>query len=206
MIEVVDGILLCPVPFPLDLLTVSSLPRSQLQLLADPEQTGIDASDALPDSQRPELDTIECYPGISFDFYATGEIPASFQAKSRLPFTTVLVWHRAEYIGPIQEDEHIADEKQEDEAMADEKHDEDTIEAPTKVIPGPWDYTEVSTSMQTSGKFSIKVECPPIREEGNYVIEVKLGCRDVRGGEWEVALEEEPRRMKVQATRSLWHS
>jgi hypothetical protein len=205
MIEVVDGILLCPVPFPLDHLTVSNLPRGHLQLLADPEQTGIDASDALPDTSRPELDTIECYPGISFDFYAAGEIPASFLTKSRLPFTSVIVMHRAEYVGPIQEEEHIADEKQEDEALADEKHDDDTIEAPLKTIPGPWDYTEVSTSMQTSGKFSVKIECPVIREEGNYVIEVKLRCRDVRGGEWEVAVEEELRRMKVQVTRSLWH-
>ncbi|CAB9516899.1 expressed unknown protein [Seminavis robusta] len=205
MLEVVDGILLCPPPFPLELLSVSRLPLGEIHLSADPEYTGIDGSDGFPDGQRPELGTIECYPGIAFDFYATGTIPASFLASAKLSFSIILLWHRASYVGPLQEDEHIGDEKQEDEAMADEKQEEDAAAAPPKAVPRPWDYTLASTSMLVSGKFSFKVECPPIREEGNYVIDVKLGCRDVRGGEWEVAMKDEFRKMKVQATRSSWH-
>lgn len=198
MLEVVDGLLLCPVPFPMRFLVVSALPTGTLQLHADPEEVTNDEN------------RIDCYPGLSFGFCASGTIPNAVLAKSKLPFTTVLLWHRAGYAGPLQEDEQL--EKQEDEHMADEKQEEDAAAATKlKVIPRPWNYTLVSTGLLRNGNFSVKVECPTIREEGNYVIEAKLGCRDIRGGEWEIPIcmasdGGAHGKLDVQVSRSGWHA
>ena len=202
MLEVVDGVLLCPSPFPIDFLAVSSVPHGLIQLSADPEQSQDDGLDGNSDEHRDDLAIVEGYPGISFDFCATGEIPSTFLAKSKLPFTAILLWHRAEYSGPLLEDEHMPDEKQEDEHMADEKQ-EDEVAAPTfTAVPRPWQYTLVSTNLLANGKFSFRIECPPIREEGNYSIEIKLGCRDIRGGEWEIPVGDDSRIIRVQVSRS----
>lgn len=205
MIEVVDGIVLCPSPFPIDFLSVAALPRGRIQLSADPEESSDDgdADDVDADERRLDLAIVEGYPGISFDFCATGEIPVEFLGKSNLPFSTILLWHRAEFAGPLQEeDEAGPEEKQEDEHMVDEKQEDEAAPAATVTVPRPWGFKAVSTNLQPNGKFNFRVECPPIREEGNYEIIVKLGCRDIRGGEWEIPVEGGLTRIQVQVSRS----
>ena len=96
-----------------------------------------------------------------------------------------------------QDDDHAAPEdKQEDENL------------PTPVSneriapPSPWDTTLHASRLSYNGNFMLSIECPPIREEGMYRIEVKLGVRDVRGGEWDVPLEDGPyRSIQVQVSR-----
>ena len=203
MIEVVDGVLLCPSPFPIDFLSVAALPQGKIQLSADPDESCDYGDDADADEPRLDLAVVEGYPGISFDFCATGEIPVEFLDKSKLPFSTILLWHRAEFAGPLQEeDEAGPEEKQEDEHMADEKQEDEVAPAATVTVPRPWGFKAVSTNLQPNGKFNFRVECPPIREEGNYHIIVKLGCRDIRGGEWEIPVEGGFTRIQVQVSRS----
>ena len=196
MLEVVDGVLLCPVPFPRRFFRVTATPKASLQLYANPEQ--------LNENSTLSPNRIDCYPGISFDFCAHGEIPASLVAKAQLPFSTVLLWHRANYVGPLHEDGY---EKQDE----DDKHEDEAATTPAKVIPNPWGFTPLSASLPANGRFNILVECPTIREEGNYRIEVKLGCRDIRGGDWEIPVDGKSNdptvgSLEVQVSRSGWNA
>jgi len=190
MLEMMDGILLCPWPFPVDFLRVSGVPSGCLQLIADPDQ----CSHLAKINDR--LDVAEGYPGISFGVLATGEIPSAFLAKTKLEFASVVLCHRADYAGPLEEEEHVLDEKQED----DKQEEDEAAASPAKTRP--WEYKELSTNLRANGKFEFRFECPPIREEGNYSIEIKLGCRDVRGGEWDISLPIESTRLRVQVSRS----
>merc|ERR1712087_393756 len=47
----------------------------------------------------------------------------------------------------------------------------------------PQEDTVASTALH-NGIFVLPVYCPPIMQEGFYVVEIKLGCRDIRCGEW----------------------
>ena len=80
---------------------------------------------------------------------------------------------------------------------------EDEASPPVAVtVPHPWGFKELSTNLQANGKFNFRVECPPIREEGNFFITVSIGCRDIRGGEWEIPVEGGLARIQVQVSRS----
>ena len=193
MLEVVDGILMCPVPVPIDFLKVISIPVGVLRLSADPEQNGDDFLEGEPGEQIDDLDLIECYPGVAFTFYVDGEIPDSFVAKSKLPFSTLLLRYRAVYEGPLQEQDD--EDKQEDEMPVSNSNSD-------KNIPQPWNDLLVSARLFANGKFMFSVECPPIREEGNYLIDVQFGCRDIRGGEWDIPVREGTRTLRVQVSRS----
>lgn len=192
MIELLDGVLLCPAPFPTCFIAVAVLPAGRLYLSPDLEQSaGADG-----------LCSVGAYPGVSFVFCARGVIPSSFLNKAQLPITAMLLKYRTKYVGPIQEDEHYPEDKQEDEHMADEKEEEEG--QTERAIARPWDYNSVSTSLLANGTYSFEVACSPIREEGIFSIEVELGCCDIRGGEWEVPVFDRGN-VVLQVSRSNWH-
>ena len=61
---------------------------------------------------------------------------------------------------------------------------------------------QVSASMSSSGSFFARVKTQVLLNEGWYDLEIRLGCRDIRGGEWDLPLVEESHRFTVEVLRT----
>ena len=196
MLEMIDGILRVPNPFPKDFMVTKSVPLSCLKLTIDPDSVDVAEEHAYVDTDYDE--EIEITAGTSVTFFASGNIPASVMARAKLPFCIVLLWHTLTLREPMNADETITEEKQDDK------------NGPTsdvKLNSSIWDKSKGSgsaptaTSLSSDGTFFMKVRSP-ILSDGIYTVETRLGCRDVRGGEWELPLEESNHSLSVKVSRS----
>eukprot|EP00980_Cylindrotheca_fusiformis_P022324 scaffold9191_cov114-Cylindrotheca_fusiformis.AAC.19 len=182
MLEIVDRILGAPFPFPRDFTLPNAIPCASMKLSADSDSEDIDADYDLDDE-------VDVPPGASFTFFVSGSLPSSLQKRSKIPFSTVLLWHTIAML------EEVAD----DEAMSEETPDPKTQPvASFSTIRAP--PTPASTT--SNGAFFMKVECPALTKGGLYKIQTRLGCRDVRGGEWELPTEEGNHSVLVRVARS----
>jgi integrator complex subunit 7 len=197
MLELIDGILKAPIPFPRDFTLTGPVPVAVLRLAGDPDS--VDSVDEVNDVVAEGVfeDELEASPGVPFTFFASGMIPEPILKRARLPFCMVLLWHTVSYRGSIHDDDNPTEEKQDDEnisSMSDGKSDSDKdwlkAMAPTTTLLSP------------SGKYFTSVECQPLLDEGYYTIETRLGCRDIRCGEWEIPVKQGIRLMSVHVSRS----
>ena len=181
MLEIMDGLLRAPCPFPRDFTLTKSIPFASLKLSVDPEL--LEYTDEIDDE-------VEIFPGSSVSFCASGTIPSALLQRSKLPFYTVLLWHTITLRETYQEDETFSESK----ANQGNKGNASSF---AFINPAP-----TATPLSSNGSFFMTVECQPIIDEGLYIIETRLGCRDIRCGEWEVPLKEFNHSISVRVTRS----
>jgi hypothetical protein len=200
MLEIIDGILKAPSPFPRDFLHTKPVPRASLRLSVDSELLD-EHGDAADDELDEEIDVS---PGTNVTFSASGTIPESLLTRANLPFCIILLWHTVSFRGWLggnkDEDKQDAEENKQDlESSSDIRS---MSSASLSLRGGTGDPAPTAASLSSSGTFFMKVECDPMLEEGLYNIETRLGCRDIRGGEWELPLNESTPTICVRVSRS----
>jgi hypothetical protein len=195
MLELIDGVLMAPLILPKDFFSPKSRIVASLQLSGGPEEHNDNGSNS--------LETIEGYPMVSFSFVCSGHIPATLLEHTRFPCGTLLIWYRIVYKGSLEEDTAAGntetDETLEIEAFAATSRDRIIERIPdlSKVLPIP-------APLLANGMFYVLVECLPIADEGLFTIDVKLGCKDVAGNEWELptSSSEDCRSIGLRISRS----
>jgi hypothetical protein len=197
MLEILDGVLKAPTPFPKDFTLTKSVPYASLRLAGDPDL--VDAMDEHGDVDEAYDDEIEVSPGTAIAIFASGSLPSKLLARSRLPFNTVLLWHTVSFRGHVHDEDPSPEEKQDEEnaSASDVKSNSSVFSLLGALDPAP-----TASSLSTCGTFFMKVECLPLQEEGLYRVETRLGCRDIRGGEWEIPLKGSARCISVRVSRS----
>ena len=101
----------------------------------------------------------------------SGIIPDEFIRSADVGFSQIIAWKSVHYERQLYEDDD-AEDTQSASGIAKE----------IKVDLSNGD----STTLQTCGQFILPLYFDPILREGFYSVEVKLGCRDIRCGEWMV--------------------
>ena len=123
---------------------------------------------------------------VGFSFVAMGQIPRAVRDETRLPWFTVLLWTKISR-QPIPENK---------ENLEDDIPVENDSQFPR------FDSLNPATSrVFADGKFRIEVLCPPLNSEGSFVIEVKLGCQDVTGSQWELPVDKGSTKIPVRVQR-----
>jgi hypothetical protein len=190
MLELIDGILMAPLPIPIDFLAVKPRSFATLRLSVDPDQAN--------EYGTSSLDAIEAYPSLCFNFFATGSIPEIMLTESRLASSTVLLWYHFIYKGPLLEEDVPIDDKNEEESPP-----SSTPESIEQRLPDLSSLSPVASKLLPNGRFFVNIQCPPLLDEGMYVLEMKLGARDVSGSEWEIPVDMGSRTLPIRVSRSL---
>jgi hypothetical protein len=182
-LEVLDGVLMTPIPIPRDLSIM--LPLASLRLTADPEQA---AEMHSTHTSGPFLKVIEAFPRLSFKFVVNGSVSPTFASRATIPFFTFMCTYKIVYTGPLHDN---------DENQADEKHEEDDATIAVVREQGNlagWKFTSSEPLMapiSPSRRFFVCVECPPLLHEGSFCLTVRPLLRDIRGGEWTLPVVDE---------------
>jgi hypothetical protein len=182
MLEIIDSILGAPCPFPRDFVLTKSIPCASMRLSGDSDSEHIDAEYDVDDE-------IDVPPGSDVTFYASGSLPAALLRRSKIPFSTALLWHTITFCEAVIEDETLSEEREDLKS--------ESFTSFKKISAAP-----TSASISSNGTFFMKVECPTLAEEGLYNIETRLGCRDIRGGEWELPLKESNHSILIRVAQS----
>lgn len=186
MLQVLDGILKVPMPFPRSFLRSKPVRCAKYRLFLDAE-----LYDDHGDTEDDLEEEIEVSAGTLITFCASGSIPKSLVEQAKLPFYTILLWHTITFhASPTKHHNNETDQdKQGDENDASTS---DTQSSSFNFTMGAGDKSPAPTvvSLPPGGNFFIKVDCEALfMEAGLYTIETRLGCRDIRGGEWELPVD-----------------
>lgn len=187
LLQVIEGILKVPVPFPRSFLVTRPIHPAHYRLYLDADLSE-DHGDADDD-----IDTqIELPIGSFVTFCASGNIPQTLLRSCQLPFYTILVWHTVTYEAiPTQTSKAAEQEKSEDENKSAAGENMGNLSATT--MPPATDSSAppaCAISLSPSGRFFVKLECQRMfLRAGAYKIRTHLGCRDIRGGEWELPVD-----------------
>mmetsp|Transcript_54051 Transcript_54051/g.60432 ORF Transcript_54051/g.60432 Transcript_54051/m.60432 type:complete len:1088 (-) Transcript_54051:1412-4675(-) len=165
LLQIIDGVLKTPIPTPRCLTYPKALPCASLRLVCDPEVHDHSLREDVP---------LEIDRGASIVILASGTIPRSMLSCIQIPFSVVLLWYT---ILPEEGSTSlpVSQKKGGIEGGADNKHQSNT---------GP-----IAASMSSNGNFFMKIESQLLMKEGSYALNFVFGCRDIRGGEWEIPLQ-----------------
>jgi len=177
MLELLEGVLTVPTPFPRDFFCPRAEPVAHLNLVPFPAENA--EFGGKPDGP------IECFPSICFYLQVNGKIPKSLMQNARRPIVCVFVWCRLLYSSPL-------DEEEDTEAPAKE-----AIKARIPDVRGPHNLF-----LLADGRFHGTLEMAPLPDEGHFVLETKVGCRDSRGAEWEVSTATDSCKILIHSSRS----
>jgi hypothetical protein len=167
LIEILDAIFRAPPPIPFDLTLTVNCPPPHIEV--SPRR------DELADGDLEDGDTLVVFPGMPIRVDVSGSLPSDTVRLAKIPFHRVIVWSEVTFKRPL----HIDDAGGE----GDQKEIEYAEPATT--------FTPIQSShdglLLSGGRFFFCIELPGIIGEGVYSLSMKLGCRDVRGSEWELA-------------------
>jgi len=187
--ETLDAILMTPYPFPRGFTIVKSIPSALLRLSIDRSETD-DAMNYAHD----EEETLNVYPGGTCAIIASGEITMPAFQKADLPFSHVLLWHSDRCIRPV----NVDDEALSEGGTGNEDSRQDSLgSVATGIEGGP-----LVSPLLPDGRYLTTIQYQAPVEEGIYTVEVTLGCRDIRCGEWDLPVEGNSNTMLVRVSRS----
>ena len=178
-IEVMDALLQSPWPTPRGFFTIKSLPVANLQLIGNPVDVAhTSISTTTKDDDEAAIITVS--PGLPFTIFAIGNIPEYFTLSCDVHFSQVIAWYTISFDGPLDRDDEVEEDRQDEnerEAIKEEKESGFITES---------SETPMVSSLLPSGKYALPIDLSPINQEGYYLLEVKLGCRDIQYGQWEI--------------------
>jgi integrator complex subunit 7 len=188
LLQVIDGVLKVPSPFPRGFLRTRPIQRVDYRLYLDSELSD-DHGEADDDIE----DEVELPAGSMITFFASGSIPESLVKSADLPFYTIIMWHTVSFQKTHTKTINDTDqEKTESDTKSVASETKTTINAISISTAGESNAAPTNAiSLSPAGKFFIKLECERLfMEPGKYRIETRLGCRDIRGGEWELSVND----------------
>jgi integrator complex subunit 7 len=200
--DILEGILKVPIPFPRSFLASKSIPKSHLQLSVDmdrcddlPKPASLLVEDINCDENDEQMESVSVYPGTPIPILACGQITQSLHTIANVSFSDLLIWTRFRSVAPL----HTTDfSGQDDEAHPDELNSLGTPESVQIDVCPPF-----SCRIPPSGRFVLPIECQALRTEGIYRLDIQLGCRDVRCGEWILPVQSNKRHsLIVKVSRS----
>jgi len=167
MMHTLDAVIKCPMSYPKGFFSIKSLSCTRVNISVEP---GSDKKE-YTDSDTKQGKVVDVFAGFPSRIILSGDVCIK---NSGVEFSQVIAWLKIDYIGKLYQDED-ADESQ------------DVAAPSSQVCPGSLlnqqQDNPASTSLQQE-KFVLPVHCPPIVQEGFYRVSMKLGCRDIRCGEW----------------------
>jgi len=183
MMEMLDPVLMCPLPSPRGYFSPKQRPSTTLRLSGDPEDVSmVDDIDGLESEISSGAEVVQVPPGDPIILYATGTISQKLRSAATLPFSQVVAWHKVSYDGPIiTEDEVYGEDGQGAEPYFGEGVGASSGEDGEILIEAPH-----AAPVRSDGKFSLPVTLEPITKEGYYMLNLTFGCRDARCGEFEI--------------------
>jgi hypothetical protein len=188
MLQVLDGVLKVPIPFPRSFLRTNFVPCAKYQCFVDAEL--YDEHGEMEDDVEEE---IEVSAGTLITFFASGSIPDALVEQASLPFYVLLLWHNITFQASTTKSRNEAEqEKQGGENNASTSDTQSLSSSLNFITGGDKSPPPTAVSLSPGGKFFMKIDCETLfMEAGLYTIETRLGCRDIRGGEWELPVETE---------------
>ncbi len=175
LLQLLDGLLMTPVPIPRDILLPKCDYTADIRLLVS--------------SGDREHHIIHACPTVGFEFQVIGRISPNLLHKALDPIAMVSVWFRVSYVAPIDE---------EDGNKGDEEDEVDTTtiaSIPDLSKISPW----LGTFCPFSGRFAHEVEGMPFADEGIFLLEAQLGCQDIAGKTWK--LQSVPASIQIRVAR-----
>lgn len=190
LLQVIDGVLKVPIPYPRSFLRTKPIQCATYRLFLD-----TDVTDDQVDNEEDFDDVVEVSAGTFISFLASGSIPEDLVERADIPFYTILLWHTITFHPTLMKNNNNADQEKPDGennvsvTTSDTRSNATSSVFTTKVgesNPPP----NVAVSLSPKGRFFMQIECETIlMDPGLYTIDTRLGCRDIRGGEWELPVE-----------------
>jgi hypothetical protein len=184
MLELINGVLKAPTPFPKAFLAPFPSSNAILDISADPAP--------IFDAYDESCVCVDAAPSLSFSVCVRGRLPWEALKLSPVPIRLAILWFRVAYKSPLVVD--------------DEEHKEDeNMEVENKFVPKLPSLSSISptvANLTRDGRFFATVPCPPLLEEGIYSLKVRLGCRDVQGKEWGFPVSKSVASISVRAARN----
>jgi len=193
-IEILEGILLSPFPYPYGYTVVQTKDMVRFRVSLDPSNENQTIQPSVDDVDHNEVDCCLVYPGMSFTVIASGHMPTSIRRQAKLPFAQLLIWHSIKFIAPLQV------------GLEESGENEQTMLTPSVQLKGEAKnegIPPVEINLTSCSDFTVPVEIREIDAEGLYRVSFLLGCRDVRCGEWELPMSNEHSSLLVKVTRSI---
>lgn len=174
LLEIMDGILKVPKPFPRAFFVMKSIPRSVISVIWDPKM-------------HDQIVTSHLRTAALFSLVASGNVEKEVLARACVPFSVILLWYTL-----------TPKEKRKTE----KKQNVDTFGGTTTSLQKLLNPPPIATALSSSGKFFLKIPNQSLPEVGKYEIDFRLGCRDIRGGEWELPMKMPPAKLTVELLKS----
>eukprot|EP00978_Attheya_sp_CCMP212_P029120 scaffold102479_cov51-Attheya_sp.AAC.1 len=198
LMDIIDAILNAPLPFPRAFMNVNPPPLSTLRVSADPNSVSPIKTQISTDAQLEsetkdginDAEVVDVALGLPFTLFVNGTVPPAFFSRSKLSCSQILVWYTISYDGPLYSDDDEAAEDQEtgENSASEEITEGSEANLATALLSEQLNNTPpFSSPVLPDGKFLMPLESIPIMREGFYKVQIKLGCRDVRCGEWELS-------------------
>lgn len=168
LLELLDLVTRCPSPFPPGFFRVKSIPCSSVNISASTEFLPTKPRDYDIASDMSGAELIDVTLGVPFKLVLSGIIPDEFTRS--VGFSQIIAWKRIHYERQLYEDDDAEDTP------------EASIAKETQLDLSNGD----STTLQPCGQFILPLYFDPVVRDGFYRVEVKLGNRDIRCGEWMV--------------------
>jgi hypothetical protein len=109
------------------------------------------------------------------------------------------LWYHFIYQGPLPLEEDIPV----DDKIIEEESPSATAEIIEQRLPNLSSFSPVASKLFSNGRFFVNIECPSLLDEGMYVLEMKLGARDISGSEWEIPVDSGSRTtLPIRVSRS----
>lgn len=169
LLELMNRILMCPAPYSKDFFVVKPMSHVSFSILSNGRAISLDENVI---KGKPIIPT-------SFDIY--GNVPEDIFASARVPFHSILLWYRLRFVRHLQGNTEGVPE-----ASAD-------ISKRIPVI----ENSPLEAKITRGGLFTLSVECPPIADGGHFAVDMKLGCRNIKGEEFHLATD------KLHSTLSI---
>jgi hypothetical protein len=175
---VIDAILKCNFPFPSGFFQVKPIHLAIVNISADPDMLSKtlpqnDVHDDIAVDAKSGAEIIDVIPGLANKVILSGMLSEKFIQTANIPITEIIAWERLQYEGPLFEEDYTAEI--------------DGLTLKTLEVPESGGEPTASTYLLPGGKFVISIPFEPLIQEGFYKVTIKLGCRDIRCGEWMVA-------------------
>jgi len=178
LLELLEGMIKVPNTLPRDFFSPRPIILSDLKLSAVPSENAEYGADS--------CDVIEALPSICFYCAVNGKIPTKLiQQATKRPIVSVFVWCNLVYLSAVEDEE------------AREGPDKETVRGRIPDIRGPHELISCA-----DGRFYAELELPPLTDEGTFLLEMKLGCRDSAGAEWELQVRPSSCQIVVRSSRS----
>lgn len=195
LLQILDLILKSPLPYPRGFMTMKSVPLVHVSLSGCPQSnfSSDEQSNGESNVEQFEYDVnesaevIEVQTGAPFTLYAFGIIPEMYFQMIDLMFSQIVGYHTMTYDGPIAADDDI-DERHVGTNNHTDDHNMSMSEESafiTSLLPSSSSIGEMGNDVRGS-KFFSSFACAPIHQEGFYQVDLRVGLRDVRCGEYKL--------------------